>query len=154
MIRSPVKPPATHRHTRLLPVFLLCGVAACTHNTSGMEARVSTGQQAQVEAHQLGDDIAITQLQGDYVGGLYRARILIQNLNSGSQTLQYQITWHDSSEAEFPLDETAWTPVIVHGQNQVAITAMATNPAAAGYRVTLRDLKANKTFKTNFFGIR
>lgn len=154
MIRSFLTSPAVSHLSLLVPVFLLCGVAACTHNTAGMEARVSTGQSAQVDAHQLGDDIAITQLQGEYVGGLYRARILLQNLKSGTQTLQYQITWHDSSDTEFPLDETAWTPLIVHGENQVAITAMATNPEAAGYRVTIRDLKANKTFKTNFFGIR
>lgn len=132
----------------------LQGLAGCAANTSGTQATLNSQGEAKVVAYRLGNDIEVNRLSGNYVQNIYQAKVNVKNLKSKQQDLQYQITWYDQNNNEIGLQRDAWTPVVIYGKDEVAITAMAPSPNAAGFRINIRDLKADKTFKTNIFGIR
>lgn len=142
---------------KYLLIGALCApfaVTSCASNTAGLQASVSSSGEANVVAYKLGNDIQVQQLVGDYVGGMYRARVVVENLKKKQQDLQYQFAWFDANDVEVGMDRQGWTPMVVYGKDQKTIMAVAPSPEASAFRINIRDLKANKTFKTNFFGKR
>jgi uncharacterized protein YcfL len=97
--------------------------------------------------------LEITTTRGKDIGGLYQASILISNLKSTTQNLQYQVIWVDADGNALPHATTPWAPFIIYGKSQKTITAVSPDPAARHFQISLRTLKANKTFKTNVLGI-
>lgn len=144
------------RTVLIAAVSSLClqGLAGCAQNTAGTQATLNSQGEAQVVVYRLGNDIEVNRLAGNYVNDIYQAKVNVKNLKTKQQDLQYQITWYDQNNSEIGMQRDAWTPVVIYGKDEVAITAMAPSPEAAGFRINIRDLKADKTFKTNIFGIR
>ena len=86
------------------------------------------------------------------VGDLYSATVVVKNTSSSTQEFQYQFTWFDANDRELEIDSHGWSPATIYGKDQKTLTNIAPNPEAAKFRVSIRDLKATKVFKTNFFG--
>ena len=92
-------------------------------------------------------------MKGELINGLYRARIVLANKKKSTRNLQYQFSWYDTTGAEVGIDGNGWTPFVIYGKDEKTIVGLSPNPKTSGFRINVRDLKANKTFKTNLFGI-
>ena len=88
---------------KLMIVGALClplAVTSCASNTAGTQASVNASGESSITAYKLGNQIEVQQLVGDYVGGMYRARVVIENLKKKQQDLQYQFSWYDDQNVE------------------------------------------------------
>ncbi|MBV1880283.1 MAG: YcfL family protein [Pseudomonadales bacterium] len=144
---------------RLLVSVVLMGLgmslfSGCASNTTGLQAKVNAQGDSSVTAIKLGRLLKVEQMQGEFINGLYRAKIVLANKKKSTKNLQYQFSWYDASGAEVDIDGNGWTPFVIYGKDEKTIVGLSPNPKASGFRINVRDLKANKTFKTNLFGIK
>ncbi|SEH07885.1 DUF1425 domain-containing protein [Candidatus Venteria ishoeyi] len=130
-------------------------VTACTgpDYSAGSEGRLNAQGQANISQYP-NSDVFIRQLKGEWVGDQYRARVIIENSSSMTETMQYQFNWYNAAGDELDIDGHAWTPVTVYGHNQKTLTSLSADPGAVNFRVVVRHLSGTTTFKTNFFGIK
>jgi uncharacterized protein YcfL len=129
-------------------------VTGCASNTASMQIRSDETGETSVVAYKLGNKLEVKQVQGEFINGLYRGKVVVANQKKSTQDLQYLFTWFDASGAELDVDGNGWTPFVIYGKDQKTIVGLAPNPQASGFKVNVRDLKANKTFKTNLLGIK
>ncbi len=120
-----------------------------TVNVQGTQA---VGKAPAIKVQSLGNGLTVKQLKGQYYNELYRGRVVIVNKKASEQQLQYQFTWYDDAENEIGIESNAWTPVVVYGKSERSVVGIAPSSSAVGFRVSIRDLKATKVFKTNFLG--
>ncbi|HET8707978.1 MAG TPA: YcfL family protein [Pseudomonadales bacterium] len=127
-------------------------LAGCT-NTAGVQVRAGDNMETSTETFSDLDGVEIQQIKGDYVNGEnYRARVMIRNTEKDTKTIQYQFTWYDPDGMQVDPEGNAWTPLTLTGKDEKTVQAISPSPNVNGFRLNVRDLKADKTFKTNFFG--
>jgi uncharacterized protein YcfL len=129
------------------------GLSGCAANTSSLQIEGNTRGENVVTAYKLGKHLEVLQIKGEFINGLYRGRVTIANKKDSTQGLQYRFTWYDSAGQEVGIDGNGWTPFVLNGKDEKSLVGLAPNAEANGFRINVRDLKANKTFKTNLFGI-
>ncbi len=140
----------SHNLLILICFTLLSGCASSY--SAGIESRQNPDGSITVnEYSDLG--VRISQTKGHQWGDLYRARVVLENTDSNDLTLQYQFNWYDEGGDEVAADSYAWTPITIYGHNQKSLESLAPDSFCKSFRVTVRDLKSTKTFKTNLFGI-
>jgi uncharacterized protein YcfL len=129
-------------------------MATGCQSTAGIQVKHDSTPAAKNEIidHTFNNAIEVTQVDGTMVGNLYSGTVVVTNTSSSTEEFQYQFTWYDENDRELEIDSHGWSPAIVYGKDQKTLSNVAPNPEAAKFRVSIRDLKATKVFKTNFFG--
>ncbi len=130
-------------------IVLLAGCASTAEKT---QISIIDQGASQVKAFYFTDGLAVEQMQGEYQNGLYRGRVVLRNTRNQMRQLQYQFTWYDTQGNMVDFDDSAWTPIILYGKGEKSVAAIAPIAKIAGFKVSIRDLKATKIFKTNFLG--
>jgi uncharacterized protein YcfL len=137
---------------------LLCaaglGLLLGCSNTAGVQVSGNRAEEAKVEDHTTFSSLSVGPTTVDYANGLYRPRVAVVNKRKSTRNLQYRFTWYDAQGAQLQSPDSSWTPFMLYGKEETSLTALAPSDDVAGYRVHVRDLKANKTFKTNFFKLK
>jgi len=128
-------------------------LSGCATNTSSMQMSSNAAGETSVRALALGKTLEVKQIKGEFINGLYRGKVVIVNKKKSTQDLQYQFSWYDGSGSEVGIDGNGWTPFIIYGKDEKTIVGLSPNPDTKEFRINVRDLKANKTFKTNLLGI-
>ncbi len=136
----------------LLSFSLLSGCASTY--TAGVEGQQTPDGSIVVTEYNSGLGVRISQVKGHHTGDLYKARVVIENTTDYTLGLQYQFNWFDEGGDEVAIDSYAWTPITLYGQNKKSISSLSPDQFAKSFRISVRDLKSTKTFKTNIFGIR
>lgn len=149
-----------HKHTRQLCCALALASSAvvlsgCIQNTAGIQVQhnESSPESTLVQASTKLGQLEIKKINGQFINGLYAAQIELKNTKSSTQSVQYQVTWVDAQGNTVPDSTSGWTPIVIYGQAAQTIRAISPYAEATGFLVSIRDLKANKTFKTNILGI-
>ncbi len=138
---------------RIVFIGLAVGYLSGCASTAGIEAQQTPDGAINITEHSnLG--VRISQVKGHHTGDLYKARVLLENTTDYMLSLQYQFNWYDEGGDEVAIDSYAWTPITLYGRNQKTLSSLSPDIFSKSFRVTVRDLKSSKTFKTNFFGIR
>jgi len=134
-------------------VAISAAVLAGCNNTAGVQVRAGDNMETTTETFSDLDGVEIQQIKGDYVNGTnYRARVMMRNTESDTKTIQYQFTWYDADGMQVDPEGFAWTPVTLYGNDEKTVQAISPSANVTGFRLNVRDLKADKTFKTNIFG--
>lgn len=125
-------------HGAALGLMLL--LSACTTNTAGVALYAPAGGAAQLETHNSGLDVALTEQSRREQNGLLQVNVILANSRSGDRHLQYLFYWYDGSGQELASDGRGWTPIKLHGYQSRTLSALAPNPTAQGYRVYVREV--------------
>lgn len=130
-------------------------VTGCMQNTTGVQASYNANapDESLVQVSSTLGKIEVSRIGGEFINGLYAAKIALKNQKNTTQNLQYQVTWVDAQGHTMADANTAWTPLVIYGQATQTIRAVSPYTEATGFQISIRDLKADKTFKTNIFGI-
>lgn len=134
-------------------VAISAAVLAGCNSTAGVQVRASEGQETSTQTYTNLGGVKVQQIKGDYVNGEnYRARVMILNDEKSSKTLQYKITWYDPDGMQVDPEGSAWTPITLTGKEEKTVQSVAPSPNVNGFVLNIRELEADKTFKTNIFG--
>lgn len=132
-------------------LLLLSGVlsivvmSACS-STSGMVAtHRSTGdpkfaKHLEINNSALEGDVIITNMRMRRTGDLLDVQVELTNLTGSDQNIQYKFAWFDDDNFEVDKDSRAWTPILIHGNDKVTMSAVAPNPRASTYKLIVREL--------------
>ncbi len=137
-----------YRSALLLAVVAL---ASCS-STSGMVATHKSGGDPQFAKHleihnaALEGDIIITDMKMRRTGGLLEVQVELSNLTGSDQHVQYRFAWFDDDNFEVDKDAGAWTALLLHGNEQKSMTAVAPNPRASTYKLQVRELSTLKPY--------
>jgi len=120
-------------------------ISACS-STSGMVAtHRSTGdpqfaKHLEINNSALEGDVIITNMRMRRTGDLLDVQVELTNLTGSDQNIQYKFAWYDDDNFEIDKDGRAWTPVLIHGNDKVTMSAVAPNPRASTYKLIVREL--------------
>jgi uncharacterized protein YcfL len=134
----------------LTAAILLNGCAS----SAGVVASQDASGQTTTTVYNDNLGILVRQIRSSPAGGLFKARVIVENETNATQSLQYQFNWYDQQGDELNADGQAWSPFYIYGHNQKSLSSLAPSPEAVQFRVAIRDLSATKTFKTNFLGLK
>ena len=115
-------------------------------STSGMVAtHRSTGdpkfaKHLEINNSALEGDVIITNMRMRRTGDLLDVQVELTNLTGSDQNIQYKFAWYDDDNFEVDKDSRAWTPVLIHGNDKVTMSAVAPNPRASTYKLIVREL--------------
>lgn len=128
----------------LLALLLISTLAGCA--TSGIEATGKPGADPEFAKHlvihnePLADKIIITDMQSRMRGDLLQVNVVLTNLSSRDQNIQYRFSWYDANNFEVEQGSRAWTPVTLHGNASFSMQAVAPNATVKTYKVNVREM--------------
>ena len=126
-------------------VLSIVAMSACS-STSGMVAtHRSTGdpkfaKHLEINNSALEGDVIITNMRMRRTGDLLDVQVELTNLTGSDQNIQYKFAWFDEDNFEVDKDSRAWTPILIHGNDKVTMSAVAPNPRASTYKLIVREL--------------
>jgi uncharacterized protein YcfL len=85
--------------------------------------------------------IALGNVFTDMESGLLRARVTLANKGKRDLPVEYQFQWIDAAGDEIPNAEEPWQPLLLRGYESAVVSATATDPAAATFRINLTTRK-------------
>jgi len=115
-------------------------------STSGMVATHRSAGDPKFAKHleinnsALEGDVIITNMRMRRTGDLLDVQVELTNLTGSDQNIQYKFAWYDDDNFEVDKDSRAWTPVLIHGNDKVTMSAVAPNPRASTYKLIVREL--------------
>lgn len=124
----------------MIAVGMMLMLAACT---SGLNAGVDFSTQ-KYASHIHYDDPAMMSVVGvksivvDRSEGLPRVQAMLINHSHFSKSIQYKISWEDSSGFVVNPGSQPWTPVRLHGKEQLPVQSTAPNADAQIFNITVR----------------
>jgi len=130
-----------YRYGGLLMIFL--SITGCA--TSGIEAIGKPTGDPKFAKHlvihnePLADDIIISDMHTRTVGGLLQVSVVLENLTSTDQNIQYQFSWFSSDNFEVEQGSESWTPATLHGKSTIQMQALAPNQSVTTYKVNVRE---------------
>ena len=119
-------------------------------NTSGIQ--VKHGTATTIQNFKFDNNLEIDQAIGSMNGELYSGAVIVKNNASSTKALQYQFTWYDNQNIEIDANSHGWTPLTIYGNDEKTVKSVAPSPTATQFKVSIRELKATKVFKTNLLG--
>ncbi len=134
----------------ILPIIVIT-VSGCS-STAGTQARLDADGKQEVTSYEFFSGLKIKQLKSNDINGMYQGKVIVENTRRSTQSLQYQFSWYNEGGEEIANDSYSWLPFTIYGKDQRTLSSLAPSPNATNFRVNIRDLKATKTFKTNFLG--
>jgi len=119
-------------------------LVACTTNTSGISADSDKPDGKQwliVDNISLGRKLTVldatTQQNNDRLQGV----ATIQSLHKGDLNLQYRFYWYDSNNIQINQATSAWTPLTLHGKQQIQVQSIALLDSAKHFKIYVREVK-------------
>jgi len=123
--------------------MLFLTITGCA--TSGLEAIGNPSGDPKFAKHlvihnePLADNIIINDMHTRTVGDLLEVSVVVENLSSTDQRIQYQFSWYDKNNFEIEQGTEPWTPTVLHGKATFQMQALAPNPAVTTYKITVRE---------------
>ncbi len=124
-------------------LMVLMVMSACA--TSGIEATGKPMGDPKFAKHlvihnePLADNIIITDMHTRTVGDLLEVSVVLENLTSTDQQIQYQFSWYSQDNFEVEQGSEPWTPTTLHGKSTFQMQALAPNSTVTTYKVNVRE---------------
>ena len=124
------------------PIMLVTILSGCS--TSGIEA-IGQPDDAEIKKHllihsdALAKKITISDMRSREVGGLLEVNLKLTNLTSSDKAVAYRFSWFDGDEFEVEPATDAWTPVNLHGAQNMTVRGVAPNGSVKSYRLNVKE---------------
>ncbi|MBN1553065.1 YcfL family protein [bacterium] len=128
---------------------LMVLATGCVRRTSGVQGSASSsvspsGQVAYsnyviINNQELSRGIQIVDLKSRYVYDMLQANVIIVNKYNKTLNIQYKFSWFDEAGMEIDVDSSAWTPVILYGNETKTLQGTAPNPSAVEFKINIRN---------------
>ncbi|WP_432453426.1 MULTISPECIES: YcfL family protein [unclassified Agarivorans] len=125
-------------------IMLSLLLVACTADTSGMIANSQKPEGKQwliVDNLNLGRKLTITEARSTQSADRLLGIATLQSLFKGDLSLQYRFNWYDSDNIQINDARSAWTPLTLHGREQVQIQSVALVANAHHFKVYVREVQ-------------
>ncbi len=118
-------------------IFLLSG---CVANTAGIS--IASGNEHVILGNPLlAENLAFKNARMVDVNGRQEGQVVVQNLTTYTQKLQYRFNWYDIQGLEVDEESSPWQHVVIDGMQERTLKEVPINPSAVNFRVWLRELK-------------
>ena len=131
----------------VLLILLIVGLAGCS-STAGIEGSTTAVRDESgnttysnlmvVNNPRLAGKIQITDIQTEFVGGLMKTQVNLVSKYSKNVNIQYQFSWFDSDGMEIDSDASAWTPLMLYGNESKTVQGVGPNPTARKFKIKIR----------------
>ncbi|MGY5453230.1 YcfL family protein [Agarivorans sp. MS3-6] len=124
----------------MLLFMLLVG---CTTDTSGIAADSQKPDGKQwliVDNLTLGRKLTVLDAATHQGMDRLRGVATIQSLFKGDLDLQYRFYWYDSNNVQIDNATSAWTPLSLHGKQQVQVQSVALVNTASHFKIYVREV--------------
>ena len=131
----------------ILAIGLIAGLAGCS-STAGIEGSTTAVQDESgntaysnlmvVNNPKLAGKLQITDIQTEFVGGLMKTQVNLVSKYSKNVNIQYQFSWFDSDGMEIDSDASAWTPLMLYGNESKTVQGVGPNPTARKFKIKIR----------------
>lgn len=127
----------------LKKITLLASVIFTLHAcTSVTTAELGSGDEedARVEyqEHNFSSKLAVVDLKERQVGDLLQVSASLRNKWGMSLSFEYQFRFFDNDGFPISVEGRPWTPIVITGQDEVNVTALAPNPSAAKFKIVIK----------------
>ncbi|GDY25868.1 hypothetical protein AHAT_17580 [Agarivorans sp. Toyoura001] len=129
------------KYLLLLTALLVVG---CTTDTSGISADSDKPDGKQwliVDNISLGRKLTVLDAATHQGMDRLRGVATIQSLFKGDLDLQYRFYWYDSNNMQINSATTAWTPLSLHGKQQIQVQSVALVNIASHFKIYVREVK-------------
>lgn len=134
---------------RLLLSFTVLGLlclVGCTTNVNTVERAVPNARPDRIEDRRIVTDrslarkLEIIELNESQVGGnLLKVQALLGNTTSRERTFAYRFEWIGDDGMMLSTPSGGWRVLTLQGGEQTAVSAVATSPRAADFRLKLQE---------------
>lgn len=131
----------------ILAIGLIAGLAGCS-STAGIEGsttavRDESGNTAYsnlmvVNNPKLAGKLQIADIQTEMVGGLMKCQVNLISKYSKNVSVKYKFSWFDADGMEIDSDASAWTPLMLYGNESKTVQGVAPNPGARKFKIKIR----------------
>ncbi len=130
----------------IISALILTGCVVRTSGVSGTSSNVEGpyGQSAQmkyvvINNQELARGIQVVDLRSVYVDEYLKADVSVVNKYNRTLNVQYKFQWFDARGMEVDPGSTAWTPLVLYGNESKSIQGVAPNPTAVEYKIHIRN---------------
>lgn len=123
----------------------------CATRTSGIQGAAATVQSPEgtmasskyviIDNSKLARGLQIVDLKSQFVGDLLKAQVSIVSKYSKTLEFQYKFLWFDANGTEINPDSLPWTPLTLYGNESKNVQAVAPNPSAREFKISIRALR-------------
>lgn len=136
----------TYEEGKAMKYLLLLSVllVGCTTDTSGIAADSDKPDGKQwliVDNLNLGRKLTIIDAATHQGMDRLRGVATIQSLYKGDLNLQYRFYWYDSNNVQLNNATTAWTPLSLHGKQQIQVQSVALVNNANHFKIYVREVE-------------
>lgn len=128
----------------MVSVFLMgcatrtSGIRGSATNIASPEGSIQSSQYVIIDNSRLARGVQVVDLASNFVGDLLRAQVSLVSKYSTTLAVQYKFQWFDAQGVEIAPDSLPWIPLLLNGNESKTVQAVAPNPSARTFKVSIR----------------